>query len=207
MWARAQMRKTVFSLLALTAGINFLASTAGAQVVPSSDRAIDYQKSGIRFQIKASIKAVPGAPYLKREDDRTRASLDLKLRISAHAMGSNYFGVNSETFSDFRLAEGSEEKLFWQDDRCHQRRGLPKLTVTAIDGSIQAENGRIDVVARPRLLGKKLPADEISAGMPLPSGVNKNGQFIAFSAKTSASYLVVNVKVYTFDCLLGTTRP
>lgn len=200
------MRNAIFSLIALTASINFLISTAGAQIAPSSDRAIDYQKSGIRFQIKASIKAAPGSPYLKREDDRTRGSLDLKLRISAHAMESNYFGVNSATFSDFRLADGSEEKLFWQDDRCHQRRGLPKLSVTAIDGSIQTDSSRINVVARPRVLGIRLPVDEISAGMPRPSGINKNGTFIAFAAKTSTSNLLVDIKIYTFDCSLGATQ-
>ena len=195
------------SVIAVTAAAVFLISTASAQIATDSGRSIDYQKSGIRFQIKGSIKAAPTSPYLKRDDDRSRASLDVKLRISSHAVESNYFGVNTESFSDFQMAKGSEESLFWQDDRCHQRRGLPKLTVTAIDGSIEAEGGRIDVAARPRQLGRHLPADEISAGTPLPSGVNKTGRFIAFNAQTTKSHLVVNVKVYTIDCPLRAVAP
>jgi hypothetical protein len=204
------MRRKLFHLVALIAIVGcaaFVAQSSRAQTAVAGPRPIDYQKSGIRFQIKASLKATPGPPYVKRDDDKSTASLDVKLRISAHATESNYFGVNTETFPVFRLTEGSVERLFWQDAACHQRRGLPKVTVTAIDGSMQTENGRVDVAARPRRIGKLVPADEISAGRRLPSGADKNGPFIAFSSQTNASHLVVDVKVYTIDCPLKGAAP
>lgn len=199
------MRRKPFYILtsvAIAGTAAFVAPSSRAQTAPAAVRPIDYQKSGIRFQIKASIRAVPASPNIKRDDDKSAASLDLKLRISAHATESNYFGVNTETFPAFPLTEGSAERLFWQDTACHQRRGLPKVTVAAIDGFLQTENGRVDVAARPRQIGKLVPADEISAGRPLPGGTDKNGPFIAFSSQTSTSHLVVDVKVYTFDCPL-----
>ncbi|MDI1346753.1 MAG: hypothetical protein PSV22_22055 [Pseudolabrys sp.] len=204
------MRRKLFHLVALITFVGcaaFVAQSSHAQTASAAPRPIDYQKSGIRFQIKASIKAAPGSPYVKHDDDKSAASLDVKLRISAHATESNYFGVNTETFPAFRLTEGSVERLFWQDAACHQRRGLPKVTVTAIDGSMQTENGRVDVAARPRRIGKLVPADEISAGRRLPGGADKIGPFIAFSSQTNASHLVVHVKVYTFDCPLKDAAP
>lgn len=179
-----------------------MAPSSRAQTAPAAPRPIDYQKSGIRFQIKASIRAVPASPNIKRDDDKSAASLEVKLRISAHATESNYFGVNTETFPAFRLTEGSVERIFWQDAACHQRRGLPKVTVTAIDGTMQTEMGRVDIAARPRRIGKLVPPDEISAGRPLPAGVDKNGPFIAFSSQTNTSHLVVDVKIYTLECPL-----
>ena len=140
------MRRKLFHLIALivvAASGDFSVLAARSQIAPATGRPVDYQKSGIRFQIRASIKAGPDSPYGKRDNNGSRASLDVKLRISAHATESNYFGVVSETFSNFRPNEGSEEKLFWQDGRCHQRRGLPKTTVTSIDGSIETEQGQI----------------------------------------------------------------
>ncbi len=177
-------------------------SPAFAQAVSPSGKAIDFQKDGIRFEIKASVKALPGSPHLKQDDDKNRALLEVKLRISAHATESRFFGTNSATFSDFKLGEGSEEKMFLRESSCHQRRGLPKVTVTAIDGSIQTDNGRVDIVARPRQLGRVLPPDEISAGSRQPSGTDKNGPFVGYVSQTSVSRLAVNVKIYTIDCPL-----
>ena len=203
------MRPKLFYLVALIAGFGcaFVAQSSRAQTASAAPRPVDYQMSGIRFQIKASIQAAPGSPYVKRDDDKSAASLDVKLRISAHAVESNYFGTNTETFPAFRLTEGSVERLFWEDAACHQRRGLPKVTVTAIDGSMQTENGRVDIAARPRQTGKLVPADEISVGRRLPGGVDKNGPFIAFSSQTSTSHIVAYVKVYTLDCLLKGAAP
>jgi hypothetical protein len=203
------MRRRFFRLLALVAIAASVAafSSASHAQAPSTGPSIDYQKSGIRFQIVASVKAAPDAPYGKPENDKSRASVDVKLRISAHANESNYFGLTTVSFSDFRIVQGSEEKLYWQDDRCHQRRGLPKITVTAVDGFIQTDKSRIDIAAKPRQIGKLVPGDEISAGTRLPGGVDKNGPFIAFSSRTNTSHLVVQVKVYTIDCPLTGTAP
>jgi hypothetical protein len=140
---------------------------------------------------------------MKASRDDRMASLYVKLRISSHATGSNYFGEITKFVPNVRLTKGSSEILFWQDGHCHQRRGLPKITVTAVDGFINSENGRIDVKARPRYLGKLLPADEISAGGRLPDGKDADGKYIAFRSRTKTSHLAVDVKVTITDCNLG----
>lgn len=200
--ARRSMWRNLSSVGLIAVGVA-IGSPAQAQNALPSGRPIDFQKDGIRFEIKASIKAMPGSPHVKSDDDKNKASLEVKLRISAHATESRFFGVNAATFSDFKLAEGSEEKVFLRESRCHQRRGLPKVTVTAIDGSIQTDKGRVDVAARPRQLGRVLPSDEISAGARQPSGADKNGPFVGYASQTSASRLSVNVKIYTIDCPLA----
>jgi hypothetical protein len=198
MWRRLTLRV----LIIVTASMAAFVFSAHAQNAPTSSSPIDFQRDGIRFQINASIKAAPGSPHVKSEDDETKVSLEVQLRISAHAMESRFFGIKAESFSGFRLAKGSEEKVFMEESRCHQRRGLPKVTVTAIDGSIQTDNGRVAIAARPRQLGRLLPPDEISAGVRHPSGFDKGGPFIVYTSQTNTSRLAVNVKIYTIDCPL-----
>lgn len=185
-------------LVAVFAAADFLCLAARAQSPPLAGRKIDYNKDGVRFQIKASIPAVAASSH----DEKT-ASLYVKLRISAHATGSSYFGEIMKYFPNVWLNKGSDEMLYWEDGRCHQRRGLPKITVTAIDGAIKADKGKFDVEARSRQLGLLLPHDEILAGRRLPGGRDKDGKYIAFRSRTKASHLAVDVKVVTKDCNLA----
>jgi hypothetical protein len=128
----------------------------------------------------------------------------VKIRISAHARESQFFGEITKRFSNFQLNEGSPEKLFWQDARCHQRRGLPKTTVIAIDGSIAAGKGQISIHARPRRLGILLPADEITPGIRLLlDDGNRSGPLIAFRSRSKSSHLLVDVKIFALSCDLG----
>lgn len=169
---------------------------------------IDFRKSGIRFQIKASVKADPVSPYAKQAYKQSEASLAIKIRISAHARESQFFGVVSKNFAGFFANEGSSEKLFWQDARCHQRRGLPKTTVVAIDGSIATGKKKISIHARPRQLGLLLPVDEIMQGIRLPqSGNDRAGAAIAYRSQSKSSHLLVDVKIYAFDCDLAAGKP
>jgi len=165
-------------------------------------RIIDFQKDGIRFQIKAAIKADPATAYAGPTGDRSRASLAVKLRISSHARESQFFGVVSRNFSVFSPSSGSAEKLFWQDTTCHQRRGLPKTTVVAIDGSITRDGTQIQVHARPRQLGLLLPKDEITQGIQFAP----KDALIAYRSRSTSSGLLVDVKIYAFDCDLTVTR-
>jgi hypothetical protein len=164
---------------------------------------INFKTDGIKFQIKASIAADGRAPYANRTYDHDNASLAIKIRISAHARESQFFGTISKTFSNFPMNAGSSEILFWQDARCHQRRGLPKTTVVAIHGSIVTDNGEIDVRAHPRQLGLPLPADEITPGIRLrPNKSDKGGPLITFRSESKASHLLVDVEIYATSCKL-----
>ena len=122
------------------------------------------QTNGIRFKVAASLSADLASAYAGQHYGSTKASLWVDIRISSEAKGSRFFGVVAKKFSNVLTARGAEQ-TYWQDARCHQRRGYPKTTVTSINGSIVTEDARkIRIYARTRQLGLPLPADEITPG-------------------------------------------
>jgi hypothetical protein len=156
--------------------------------------------SGVRFQIAASVKANLASPQTKETYDQGTASLSVKIRISSHATGSQFYGEVTRTFSNVAILAGSAEQVFWQDETCHQRRGLPKTTVIAVDGTVSTPKGRHDVHAVARQLGLLLPADEVAAGTKLPPGDDGKRRFIGFRSQTNQSHLLVDVKIYQSEC-------
>ncbi|MBI1203482.1 MAG: hypothetical protein GC182_13325 [Rhodopseudomonas sp.] len=185
--------------------IGVLFGPAGSPAAPSASGLrppIDYRSAGIRFQILASIKATSEIVTSGAPDNRDRASLAVKLRISTHAVGSNFFGEITQTFADFRLSEGSGDRLFWQDTLCHQRRGFPKITVVAVDGSIGVGRGMSVVKARPRHIGVLLPADEIGPGRREPAIAGQGRTVIVYRSQTRSSHLAIDVKTIAIDCPL-----
>jgi len=174
-----------------------LVSMSGATMAQSNAPAP--AGNGVWFQVKAAIKPDPTSADEGRGE--ARASLAVQLRISAHADGSNFYGHPAQSF-DFKLSDGSAEKLFWQDSACHPRRGLPKITVVAVDGTLERDGKKVDVNARPRTLGMKLPKDELSPGSHLSRGLDGGRQFLAFESRTGSSKLGVLVRIYSVDCAI-----
>jgi hypothetical protein len=162
----------------------------------------DFSTSGIKFRVTASITSDPASPYAKKSYQNGTASLAVKVRISSHARESRFYGEVIQRFSDFYPNAGSDEKMVWEESTCHQRRGLPKVTVTFIDGSIRDDKTQIAVAAQVRQRGMRLPLDEITPGMKIASGTDSVGPFSVYRAATKLSHLLVNVKVYAFDCQL-----
>jgi hypothetical protein len=156
--------------------------------------------SGVRFQIAASVKANLASPQAKETYDHGTASLSVTIRISSHATGSQFYGEVTRTFTNISLLAGSPEQVFWQDQTCHQRRGLPKTTVIAVDGTISAARDQHDIHAAARRLGLHLPSDEVAAATKLPTGDDGKLRFIAFRSETKRSFLLVDVKIYESDC-------
>jgi hypothetical protein len=176
----------------LFAGILLLAGPAAA-----SGSAAAAPAGGIRFQIDASIKAAaPARPIYKRG----KASLSVRIRISSHATGSQFYGEVTRLFSNVSLADGTPAQTFWRDDACHQRRGLPKTTVIAVDGTVSDGEARYDVHAVARQLGLRLPEDEVAAGSKLPPEFDGRQLSIGFRSETKASLLLVDVKIRQIDC-------
>jgi hypothetical protein len=163
---------------------------------------INYRTSGIKFRLVASIKADSGSPDAKSLYAQAKASLTVKIRISSHALGSQFFGEVSRTFLDFSPLDGSAAQLFWQDAHCHQRRGLPKATVIAMDGFVTTERGQVKIHAHSEVLGLMLPHDVITPGIRLPTGVDNNRRYFAFRSEAKRSRLFVEVKTYEFNCKL-----
>jgi hypothetical protein len=165
---------------------------------PTSD-SVDFNKIGTRFEIKISVKADADVPKVREIYDQATALMTVKLRISAHARESQYFGEVRQDFSRFSVIEGSPDLSIWKETRCHQRRGLPKVTVVALDGLISTKLEQIHIEARPRHLGLHLPGDEIGQGLQL-SLSDRAGAIMGYRSASKSSHLLVDVKVYAFDC-------
>lgn len=178
-----------------------LALLANAQpgIAAEPDAGTVRPEPGIRHVITGSIKADPGYAG-KTYEAKDRATLIAMVRISDHARESQFYGDVPATLSDFPIATGSPEQEIWADSTCHQRRGVPKFAVVAIDGFIAAGQGRISVSARPRHIGLHVPPDEISAGRRLVDGVDATGAFTILRAETSQSHVAVDLTLRTLNC-------
>jgi hypothetical protein len=154
---------------------------------------------GVRFEIDASIKAAAPAQPIYRSG---RASLSVRIRISSHATGSQFYGEVTHLFSNISLVDGAPPQPFWRDAVCHQKRGLPKTTVIAIDGTVSDNQAHHEVHALARQLGVRLPEDEVTAGTKLPPEFDGKRRSIGFRSETKASLLLVDVKIHQIDCEL-----
>ena len=133
---------------------------------------------------------------------QARATLTFFVRISDHAREAQFYGDVPVTLSDFSLSTGSPEQQVWADSVCHQRRGIPKYAVIAMDGAIADVGRRISIGARARHIGLPVPADEISAARRLLNGVDHIGPFTVLRAATMRSHLLLDLKLYTVNCEL-----
>ena len=94
------------------------------------------------------------------------------------------------------------QTTIWQQDKCHQRRGLPKVTVTLLKGTFGEGDARLGIESRMRQIGLHVPSDELTPGIKLPAGVDDIGAFYAFRAHSRESRLDVDLKIYAFGCRL-----
>ena len=185
-------RPYFFAVASVLVGCVLIAQAAhGAQLQQFASR-----DGGIRFKVAASLSSVDRtAAYAQ-----AKASLWVDIRISSEARGARFFGVVAKKFTHVR---GNNEQVYWQDKTCHQKRGYPKTTVTSIDGSLDLDGGKkTRVMARTRQIGLPLPDDEITPGKKLPTSGEPH-VILAYRSRTKASHLLVDVKIYAFNCELG----
>jgi hypothetical protein len=175
-------------------------SQTGAQ--RRAESLMDLQPKGWRFEIETSVKGRPQSAATSGFQHH-RASLKIKMLISAHATEASFFGVVESDFPDFELSEGASKKLIWREDKCHQRRGLPKTSIIAIDGSIDSDRGNLKIEARKRELGLRLPTDELRHQTQIPSNQIPGGTAFAYRVSSSFSDLIVDVYLSAFDCDLN----
>jgi hypothetical protein len=191
-------RRTELSVLLVKLFLVLLFGILGSVVAYAGPVSADL--SGVRFQIAASVKANLASPQAKETYDHGTASLSVRIRISSHATGSQFYGEVTRTFSNVAILAGSAEQVFWQDEACHQRRGLPKTTVIAVAGTVATAKGRYEIQAVARRLGVLLPMDEVAAGTKLPPGDDGKRKFIGFRSETKQSFLLIDVKIYESEC-------
>ncbi|RXG99156.1 hypothetical protein [Bradyrhizobium zhanjiangense] len=161
---------------------------------------------GVRHRIDVIVSAEPDAPILSRLRGE-KGELSFTVRLSANSKESRFFGMLRPSFPEIVVPDGSGKPLvqqtkLWEEDVCHQRRGLPKVTVTRLEGRFGEGEGRIEISAINRHIGLLVPPDELTPGIKLEPGSDSLGLFYAFRAQTRNSRLNVDLKIYPIDCFL-----
>ncbi len=161
------------------------------------------QTLGVRHRIDAVVSLEPNSPLLQKHRG-ARGTLSFVVRLSANSTQMRFFGMVTPSFSDILVPEKDAilvaQTKIWEEDRCHQRRGLPKVTVTQVKASFGEGDSRIDISAVVRHIGLLVPYDELTPGIKLPAGVDEIGSFYALRAQTRDSRLNVDLKIYPFEC-------
>jgi hypothetical protein len=155
-------------------------------------------QSGVKHFITAAIAPAP----IGNEPEPHITGLQVRVRISDHARETQYFGDVPVIWPEFSASKGAPEQRIWEDQACHQRRGLPKATVLAIEGTLATEERRLAVSARRRHIGQKVPSDEIRQAQSLLDGRDTLGRYLAFQTETMQSHLILLLKIYVADCKL-----
>ena len=159
---------------------------------------------GIRHRIDVVVSAEPDAPIFQHLQS-AKGQLTFTVRLSANSKESKFFGMLHPSFPDITVPDSSGKPLvqqtkLWEEEVCHQRRGLPKVTVTQLSGHFGEGEGRIEISAINRHIGLLVPPDELTPGIKLDQGSDDLGLFYAFRAQTRNSRLNVDLKIYPMDC-------
>lgn len=161
---------------------------------------------GVRHRIDVMVSAEPDAPIVSRLRG-AKGELSFTIRLSANSKESKFFGMLRPSFPEIVVPDGAgkplvEQTKLWEEEVCHQRRGLPKVTVTQLGGHFAEGEGRIEISAISRHIGVLVPPDELTPGIKLDPGSDSFGVFYAFRAQTRNSRLNVDLKIYPIDCFL-----
>ncbi|MCK1740416.1 hypothetical protein IVA80_05935 [Bradyrhizobium sp. 139] len=159
---------------------------------------------GVRHRIDVVVSAEPDAPMFQRLRG-AKGEVSFTVRLSANARESRFFGMLHPSFPDLVVPDGPDKSLvqqtkLWEEEVCHQRRGLPKVTVTRVDGHFGEGEGRVEISGINRHIGLLVPPDELTPGIKLEPGSDSLGTFYAFRAQTRNSRLNVDLKIYPIDC-------
>src|SRR4051812_19648311 len=146
---------------------------------------------GVRHRIDVVISAEPDAPLLQHLRG-AKGELSFIVRLSANSKESRFYGMLHPTFADIVVPDKAGGPLvrqtkIWDEQICHQRRGLPKATVTQLRGSFGEGGDKIEISAINRRLGLLVPPDELTPGIKLEPSSDDGGAFFAFRAQTRNS--------------------
>lgn len=162
------------------------------------------QQLGVRHRIDVVVSAEPDAPILQRLRGG-KGELSFTVRLSANSKESKFFGMLRPSFPGIIVPDRADKPLvaqtkLWEEEVCHQRRGLPKVTVTQLSGHFGEGEGRIELSGINRHIGLLVPPDELTPGIKLDQGSDSLGLFYGFRAQTRNSRLNVDLKIYPIDC-------
>jgi hypothetical protein len=158
---------------------------------------------GVRHRIDAIVSIEAGSLLTQKSRD-SKGELTFSVRLSANSRESLFFGMVSPKFSDILISSGGDplvpQTKIWEEEKCHQRRGLPKATVTMVRGSFGTGQEKFEIVSTVRHIGLPIPSDELTPGMKIPAGIDAIGPFYGIRARTRESQLNIDLKIYSFDC-------
>ncbi|WP_156164488.1 hypothetical protein [Bradyrhizobium sp. LTSP885] len=159
---------------------------------------------GVRHRIDMVVSAEPNSSIFQNLRG-AKGTLSLTVRLSANSRESRFFGMLHPSFSDIVVPDRVGQPLvkqtkIWEEVTCHQRRGLPKVTVTQLAGRFGEGDDKIEISAINRHIGLLVPPDELTPGIKLEPGSDDGGSFLGIRAQTRDSRLNVDLKIYPIDC-------
>lgn len=150
-------------------------------------------ETGVRHQVTVLVLPMAGTPA-------RRADLRVVVRISDHAADARFYGSVEAAFAELDPRAGAAERVVWEDAGCHRERGLPKINVLKLAGTIATEQGPAPFEAVVRRLGKHVPADELVERKHL--GAAAPPVVMAIDAAARASGFAVRVSLLARACAL-----
>jgi hypothetical protein len=186
------LNRLLFAAVVMTAAAAVRAEEQGTMAGGGS--------KGVTHQVYASVAFEPASTSVIQNP--SKATLTALIRISDHARESRFFGTVLATFVDVAVGAQVPEQKVWEDRVCHQDRGLPKVAVTALNAQIGNDQSQINISARPRHIGRLIPADEIVTRQALIRGTDQRGKFMLEEVTTRESHIRLSIKVYTVPCPL-----
>jgi hypothetical protein len=200
-------------------------------VRPSNAENQDDALDGVRFRVDASVSIEPDSPLLariRRSGSAADGLVQIYLRVSANSREVRYFGIVPKELPLRLPPAPALWQTVWEESICHQRRGLPKLTVVRVTGRWPAAMSRpaqtrpdpgqppdkggdlnlgqtpapriVDFNSSIRHIGVPLTQDELVPGIKLPDGVGEAGAYSAVRAQTKDNRLNADLRLYTFAC-------
>jgi hypothetical protein len=160
----------------------------------------DVREAGVRHSLVASVVSDRDNASAGEDAEAAKATVDISVRVLDYAHDYRFYGVVHGKFSDFNPRMGAAAQEIWADPVCHQNRGLPTMTVLAIDGRITQNGKSSEFTARPRHIGARLPVDEIVLKRDSVAGPSNPNQSFVMLASTSQSHVIVELILKTANC-------
>jgi hypothetical protein len=167
-------------------------------IVPASialDDATALEAAGVKHALAVSIGADP-------KMTGARGGLTLVVRVSAHAQNANFAGEIPVAFEDTDLSAQTPFREIWSEKTCHERRGLPRIWVLRLTGTIAAGDDKTAIKAEMRQIGMLLPDDELRTEQRVAASNTTDSSERILQARTLKSHLLVQLKLTSTACAL-----
>jgi len=191
---------SALALLLAAVTATALDHASGQENLPDTDKVVRLVKHRIDGSIKADWTSYAWQTGVDLKGHSISVKVAARIHISDNSQETRFSDEVTASFPDFDLIDGSPEQLIWEDTRCHHERGIPKVTLTAIDGVITNGPTRQVVSAHTRHIGLRLPSDEIMPARRFFGATDKIGPFSVTRTETTRSRLILELRMYTLAC-------